>query len=92
MEYDGTDLCGFQYQTPAVRTVAGELETGLARLFGSPVKVTGAGRTDAGVHAIAQVVSFVTEREFPEERLGLAWNAHLPTDVSVHDVAKVPVD
>jgi tRNA pseudouridine38-40 synthase len=87
VEYDGTDFHGFQYQ-PQIRTVAGELEAALARLFGGPVKVTGAGRTDAGVHASGQVVSFTATRAFRSEKLGLALNANLPPDLSVRGVAR----
>jgi tRNA pseudouridine38-40 synthase len=53
------------------------------------VKITGAGRTDTGVHASGQVVSFTTSRSFPFERLAIALNSSLPADVSVRDVAIV---
>jgi tRNA pseudouridine38-40 synthase len=82
VEYDGTDFSGFQWQ-PAARTVAGVLEAALARILAEPIKVSAAGRTDAGVHASGQVVSFSTSRRFPFERLGLALNANLPNDVAV---------
>ncbi len=89
VEYDGTALHGFQFQ-PALRTVAGALETALAQLFGTTVKVTAAGRTDAGVHATGQVVSFHAERPFPFDRLVLALNATLPADVIVRAAHIVP--
>lgn len=89
MEYDGTDFCGFQYQ-PGVRTVAGVLEATLSRLFDEPVKIAAAGRTDAGVHAVGQVISFSTQRDFPFERLALAANSLLPLDVSVREAVRVP--
>lgn len=88
VEYDGTDFCGLQFQ-PDVRTVAGELERALGLLFGESVKITSAGRTDAGVHASGQVVSFQTTRAFPAGRLGLALNGNLPSDVSVRRVDEV---
>jgi tRNA pseudouridine38-40 synthase len=88
VEYDGTEFKGFQFQ-PEVRTVAGVLETALSRLFGRPVKVTGAGRTDAGVHALGQVVSFVSHDAFPVEKLGLALNSALPRDLTARDAARV---
>jgi tRNA pseudouridine38-40 synthase len=73
-----------------MRTVAGELETGLSRLFKEPTKLTAAGRTDAGVHASGQVVSFTTARSsFPFDRLAVALNSALPSDVSVRDAAVV---
>ncbi|MDI3522677.1 MAG: tRNA pseudouridine38-40 synthase, partial [Bacillota bacterium] len=57
LAYDGTDFAGFQVQ-PGKRTVQGELTAALAKILGEEVKVIGAGRTDAGVHARAQVVNF----------------------------------
>ena len=69
------------------RTVAGELEAALSRLFEETVKITGAGRTDTGVHASGQVISFKTARSFPFDRLDLALGAELPHDISVRDVA-----
>ena len=88
VEYDGTEYCGFQWQ-PAVRTVAGVLQDALECLLREPVKVTGAGRTDSGVHATGQVVSFTTSRAFPVERLAVALNALLPRDCSVRDAAQI---
>ncbi len=86
VEYDGTRFCGFQFQ-PEMRSVAGELETALSRLLNEPVKLSAAGRTDTGVHASGQVVSFITSRSFPFERLAIALNSSLPEDVSVRDAA-----
>ena len=82
VEYDGTNFHGLQFQSE-VRTVAGELERVLSALFAEPVAISAAGRTDAGVHATGQVVSFHTSREFPRGRLALALNGNLPRDVSV---------
>ncbi|HTC30532.1 MAG TPA: tRNA pseudouridine(38-40) synthase TruA [Candidatus Acidoferrum sp.] len=91
VEYDGTAFFGFQMQATG-RTVAGELERSLSQLFEEPVKITGAGRTDTGVHASGQVISFITARSFPFERLAIALNSTLPSDISVRDVAIVPSD
>jgi len=88
VEYDGTNFCGLQFQSD-VRTVAGELERVLSALFAEPVKISAAGRTDAGVHAAGQVISFRTERTFPEGRLALALNGNLPRDLSVREAAVV---
>ncbi len=82
VEYDGTDFCGFQYQ-PRVRSIAGELERTLSELLNEPIKITAAGRTDAGVHASGQVISFRTVSTFPIDRLAIAANSELPADLSI---------
>ncbi len=84
VEYDGTLFRGLQFQ-PEERTVAGELQRALGVLFAEPIAVGAAGRTDAGVHASGQVVSFTSERTFPIDRLALALNANLPPDLTVRD-------
>jgi len=89
IEYDGTDFVGFQRQARG-RTVQAELEAALARLFGQPVKTVGAGRTDTGVHARGQAVSFRADREFPPERLVAALNYYLPPDIAVLRARRVP--
>jgi len=82
IEYDGTDFHGWQLQ-PDRRTVQGTLEEALARLLGCPTRVAAAGRTDAGVHAAAQVVCFHSAREIPAAILGRALNALTPVDLTV---------
>ncbi len=72
-----------------MRSVADELEQALSSLLQEPIKITGAGRTDTGVHASGQVISFSTSRSFPFERLAIACNSALPADVSIRDVAIV---
>ena len=90
VEYDGTDFAGFQLQ-PGARTVQGELEAALARLNGGVrVRVDGAGRTDAGVHALGQVVAFTWSGRVPVEELGRAFGALVPADVAVHDLRRAP--
>ena len=89
VEYDGSRFHGLQFQ-PELRTVAGALETALSQLFGGTIKITAAGRTDAGVHATGQVVSFSAERPFPFERLVLALNATTPADLTVRSAELVP--
>ena len=71
------------------RTAAGELERCFGTLLEEPVTISGAGRTDTGVHASGQVVSFTTSRSFPFERFAIAANSILPADMSVRDVATV---
>jgi tRNA pseudouridine38-40 synthase len=80
VEYDGTDFAGFQYQV-GQRSVQAELERAILRLTGQNVRVDGAGRTDAGVHALGQVVSFRADTRIPLERLPFALNSVLPKDV-----------
>jgi tRNA pseudouridine38-40 synthase len=85
--YDGTDFCGFQSQ-PHERTVQGVLEEGLASVASSQVRVRGAGRTDAGVHALSQVVS--VDAELHPEVVFRAMAGALPSDVAVVDAQRGP--
>lgn len=80
IEYDGSDYHGFQIQPNGI-TVQERLESSLQKLTGEPVKVTGAGRTDAGVHAMGQVISFDTASTIPPDRFYLALNHYLPGDI-----------
>ncbi len=82
LEYDGTEFHGFQRQRK-LRTVQGVLEDRFSRLLGEQVKIVGAGRTDAGVHAQGQVVNFHTSRPLALERMATVLNAALPEDVKV---------
>ncbi len=88
LEYDGTDLHGSQLQSD-VRTVQGEVETALASLFGRPIRLHLASRTDAGVHATGQVGAFNIETGLPLPTVRKALNHHLPRDVAVVHVAEV---
>ena len=92
LAYDGTDFLGWQRQARgAGRTVQGEVETALGRLAGgAPVAVAGAGRTDAGVHALGQVASFDLPREIAPPELQRALNGLLPDDVRVLAAAPAP--
>jgi tRNA pseudouridine38-40 synthase len=85
LAYDGTDFAGWQSQAGRrERTVQGVIEQVLSRLAGgSRIRVDGAGRTDAGVHALGQVASFELPRDWPPSDLARALNALLPTDVRV---------
>ena len=87
--YDGTDFCGWQRQQ-GDRTVQGELEDALAKLTGKPIPIVGAGRTDAGVHALGQVASFRTALSLGEAELLRAFNSLLPRDVRVSAVRTAP--
>jgi tRNA pseudouridine38-40 synthase len=82
VSYDGTDFSGFQRQANA-RSVQAEIELALAAIEGKHVTVAGAGRTDAGVHALGQVASFKLASTIAERDLLRALNAKLPEDVRV---------
>ena len=84
IEYEGTRYRGFQYQVNAP-SIQGELELAIARLTDERVRVRGAGRTDAGVHAEAQVVSFDTASEHPPATVVSALNHYLPPDIAVRE-------
>lgn len=86
LEYDGTDLLGFQRQA-AGRTVQGEVEAALGRIGWMGRAIWGAGRTDAGVHASGQVIAFEMDWAHGATALERALNANLPADVAVRDVA-----
>ena len=90
IEYDGTDFCGFQRQ-PSRMTVQGELERALTNLFKQDeVKVIGAGRTDAGVHATGQVISFQSPERFPTDRIPPAMNGLLPKSIRIKTAEPAP--
>ncbi len=89
LEYDGTDFNGWQLQAEG-RTVQGALEEAVRRITGERVRVCGAGRTDAGVHAEGQTAHFDTESDLEPARIKGALNHYLPQDVSVLDCRQVP--
>ena len=92
VSYDGTDFGGWQKQKNA-RSVQEELEKALEKMHGHPVKITGAGRTDAGVHAHGQVAGFFTDiASIPAERFALALNKLLPGDVRIMSAGDAPKD
>ena len=91
IQYDGTEFAGWQTQEGR-RTVQGELSRALSLLEGSEVALHGAGRTDAGVHAEAQVASARLQREFEPRRLAAALNGNLARDVRVLSAEAAPAD
>jgi len=91
LEYDGTRFAGWQVQ-PRERTVQGEVERALGILLRHEVRVIVAGRTDAGVHALAQVCSFRTDAEIDPERILRGCNGILPKDVAVWAVDEMGAD
>ncbi len=91
VEYDGSQLHGWQRQHNAP-TVQQHLEEALGKLLTHDVQVTGASRTDAGVHARGQVASFRTEREIAVHGVRRGLNSLLPDTIAVRDAAEVPED
>jgi tRNA pseudouridine38-40 synthase len=91
LHYDGGDFFGWQFQ-PDRRSVQGELERVLERLFQSPTRVVGAGRTDRGVHAIGQVAAADVPIRWTADAVRRALNALLPSDVWVADASSVAPD
>jgi tRNA pseudouridine38-40 synthase len=82
LAYDGTDFRGWQVQ-PGERTVQGELQAALGRITGESPLPQGSGRTDAGVHALGQVASFVLAAPIPPENLQRALNRTLPSSIRI---------
>jgi tRNA pseudouridine38-40 synthase len=87
--YDGTDFKGFARQ-PSGRTVQGLLEEALSQLLRAPIKTVGAGRTDAGVHAAGQVVSFAAPPEVDPSWVADRLNRRLAPEISIRGAAAVP--
>ena len=83
LEYDGAGFAGWQVQAGGLRTLQGELESAVERITGERVRVHGAGRTDAGVHAEGQVASVRLARELEAAVLARALNGVLPADLAV---------
>ena len=87
--YDGANYHGWQMQKSVV-TVQGTIESALSKLMGHKIKLSGCGRTDAGVHAERYCANFKTDSRIPVERLPLAINTLLPPDISVLRAANAP--
>lgn len=90
LTYDGTHYHGFQRQKNSL-AIQQVIEEKLAKLFGHQIKIAGAGRTDAGVHAYGQVINFFTTGSIPAEKIPLATKSVLPADivvVSAEDVSR----
>ena len=91
-EYDGAEFCGWQAQAQGERTVQGEMEAVLLKIFKRPVKVIASGRTDSGVHARAQVISFKADTRMKPLEIQRAMNSLLPEDIAVHKAQEVKSD
>ncbi len=91
LSYDGSEFAGWQVQ-PGDATVQGTLASAIGRVTGEKVLPQGSGRTDAGVHALAQVVTFVTESSVPTMNFVKALNDVLPASVRVLEVTEAAAD
>jgi tRNA pseudouridine38-40 synthase len=91
LSYDGAEFSGWQVQ-PDAATVQGTLASAIGRITGEKVLPQGSGRTDAGVHALAQVMTFVTSSPVPTGNFLKALNDILPASVRVLDVKEVPLE
>jgi tRNA pseudouridine38-40 synthase len=89
--YDGTDYHGWQVQ-PGLPTIQGTIEQAIGEIEGRAVHVAGSGRTDAGVHALAQVAAFSIENPIPVENLQRAVNRLLPADIRVTRVSETSLE
>lgn len=89
--YDGTAYSGWQLQ-PNATTIEGELNKALADLLNEDIQVTGASRTDAGVHSLGNVCVFDTETRMPAEKICYALNTRLPEDIRVIESREVDAD
>jgi tRNA pseudouridine38-40 synthase len=91
LSYDGSDFSGWQVQ-PDASTIQGTLASAIGRLTGENVLPQGSGRTDAGVHALAQVATFSTASPIPIENFLKALNDILPPSIRILEVKEVPAD
>jgi tRNA pseudouridine38-40 synthase len=89
--YDGTDFAGWQIQ-PEAATVQGTLSSAIGRITGEKVLLQGSGRTDAGVHALAQIATFQTNSVIPVANFVVALNDILPASIRVLAAEEVPAD
>ncbi|MBE8955732.1 MAG: tRNA pseudouridine(38-40) synthase TruA [Quinella sp. 2Q5] len=87
--YDGTNYSGFQWQSPPRVAVQNVLEERLSKIFGEPIELAAAGRTDAGVHAFGQVVNFFTDGRIAVDKIPIAARSVLPADVVVREAREV---
>jgi tRNA pseudouridine38-40 synthase len=89
--YDGTNYCGWQVQDNGI-TVEAVLNRHLSELLGEPIRVTGASRTDSGVHAMGNVAVFDTMTRIPPEKISYALNTRLPEDIRIQHSCEVAAD
>jgi len=87
--YDGSEYSGWQIQVdrPSIQQT---MEAAIGRITGESTRIVASGRTDAGVHALGQVVSFTSASRLSADELGRALNAHTPRDIAVRDLSEAP--
>jgi len=90
IEYDGSRYCGWQVQKKK-KSIQGTLEKALRKITGEKIRLIASGRTDAGVHAVAQVANFKTSKGISTEKLQKALNGLLPRDISITGAAEAPL-
>lgn len=89
--YDGTNYCGWQVQPNGV-SIQSTLQAAIEDLVGEKINLTGASRTDSGVHALGQIAVFDTHMGMPADRFAMAINQRLPKDIVIQESAQVPLD
>ncbi|MBO5348019.1 MAG: tRNA pseudouridine(38-40) synthase TruA [Lachnospiraceae bacterium] len=90
LQYDGTRYQGWQRQISTDNTIQGKLEALLSKMCDAPIEIQGAGRTDAGVHALGQAASFHMDTDKTPEEIMAYMNAYLPEDISVISCEEKP--
>lgn len=90
ISYDGTHYAGWQFQKNA-RTIQEVIQAALKKITGAKTNITASGRTDAGVHAEAQIANFRTRSKIPLDKLRMALNSALPRDIVITDAEEAPV-
>jgi tRNA pseudouridine38-40 synthase len=91
LSYDGTDFCGWQVQ-PGLPTIQGVLSEAIGKITGEAIVPQSSGRTDSGVHALAQVAHFATTSSIPSGNIRKALNSCLPDSIRILSAEEAPVD
>jgi len=94
IEYDGTNYCGWQVQSreKSKKSIQETLEKTLQKILQEKIKLIGSGRTDAGVHALAQIANFKTKSDIAAWKLQKALNGNLPDDIVIKRIEEAPLD
>lgn len=88
--YEGTRYQGWQRQESSDNTIQGRLEQLISRMCGEKIEIQGSGRTDAGVHALGQIINFHTHSQMPTEEMLDYMNQYLPEDIGIVEITEVP--